>query len=73
MRTIEGAIAEIRAMDPGTSLTRNALRQMVKRGTIPSVHAGRKVLVNLDALMKTLERTESAASEPAPGGLRKIL
>ena len=51
MRTLAKAIEEIKAEDPNTALTQNQLRVLVKSGAIPSVHAGRHTLINLDFLL----------------------
>lgn len=45
MRTLAKAIEEIKAEDPNTALTQNQLRVLVKSGAIPSVHAGRHMLL----------------------------
>lgn len=50
MRTIDAAVAEIRAADPHTALTKTALRRLVVSGAIPSVRVGTKYLLDLDAL-----------------------
>lgn len=54
MRTIDGAMAEIRQADPNSNLTRRALQRMVYSGEIPSVKIGNKNLLNLDFLIDFL-------------------
>lgn len=50
MRTVNKAVEEIKAKDPETSISKNALHRWIKEGRIPAVRAGKKILVNLDAL-----------------------
>ena len=54
MRTIDQAITYLRDRDPETAITKNALRQMVKNGDIPSVQVGRKRLIALETLDERL-------------------
>lgn len=54
MRLLSEAYAEIKKDDPNTALTMNALRCLVKSGTIPSVQIGRKRLINYENLLKYL-------------------
>lgn len=49
--------------DPGTSITLNALRVIIKSGHIPTVQVGRKILVNYDALLEFFFETKP---EPRP-------
>lgn len=58
MRTIEQAAAELKVADPYTALSKNAIRQLVLSGTIPSVTIGTKRLVCMEQLEKFL--TEGA-------------
>ena len=50
MRTIDEAAAFVRQADPGTALTKTALRRLVTSGQIPSVRVGSKYLVDLNAI-----------------------
>ncbi|MCL2776179.1 MAG: DNA-binding protein [Oscillospiraceae bacterium] len=59
MRTITEAIKAIREADPQTAFTETALRNMIRRGEIPSVKAGCKNLVNLDVLFEYLNNPTS--------------
>lgn len=54
MRTIQEAAKELRETDPNTALTPYAIRQMVIKGTIPCINAGKKRLINMDILEKYL-------------------
>ncbi len=52
LRTIQTAYEEIRAHDPGTAITQYRIRQIVINGEVPCKKAGKKYLVDVDALMK---------------------
>ena len=54
LRTIEEAARAIQEIDPGTALTRTALRRWVISGELPSTRAGRKYLIDLDTLEQYL-------------------
>lgn len=48
MRTIEQVYEYIKANDPDTALTENAIRRLVTTGKIETVKAGTKYLINMD-------------------------
>lgn len=48
IRTLPKAVEEIKAKDPGTCVTLNALRQWARQGLVPSKKAGKNFLVDLD-------------------------
>ena len=50
LRTVNTAYAEIKAKDPQTAVTKNAIRTIVIAGKIPSLQFGNKVVFNLDDL-----------------------
>ena len=74
-RTLDSCFDEIKRQDPGTALTRTALRRLVTSGTIPSVRIGRKYLVNIDNVWLFL-RGELVQDLPDPvqqyGTIRRI-
>ena len=55
MRTIEQVAAWLRECDPGTAITKTAIRRLVTTGAVPSVRIGTKYLVDLGALIKYLD------------------
>lgn len=67
MRTIEQLYGELRGMDPGTALTKTALRTLVTSGRIPSVRVGQKYLVSLEAVDAYLTGGQAATQSTAPG------
>ena len=51
IRTMETAYKEIKEMDPGTAITKWAIRKAVTEGIVPSRRVGSKYVFNLDALL----------------------
>lgn len=51
-RTINTAFAEIYQMDPGTAITKNAIRQAVINGGIPSRKVGRTYLITIQDVLE---------------------
>ena len=54
MRTAEGVLKELKAQDPGTKITLNFIRGLIKSGEIPVVQAGYHKLVNMDLVFEYL-------------------
>ena len=52
LRTIDGALQEIRAQDENTAITRYRIRELVINGEIPARKSGKKWLLDMDALVK---------------------
>lgn len=50
MRTINSAYDELMAKDADTKITKNAIRQLIITGKIPSVAIGKKYLINMSVL-----------------------
>lgn len=59
------AVAEIRAVDPGSAVTERMVRKLALQGIIPSVVVGNgtRRLVDLDALLVYLEHPAGDTSE----------
>ena len=76
MRSIEEGFKEIKEADPGTALTKTALRRLVTTGEIPSVRIGTKYLFDLDAVERYLRgELKIVQREPEPpqrGVIRRI-
>lgn len=51
MRSARKAAAEIKSLDPGTSITESAIRRAMKRGEIRWVPNESKALVDLDEVL----------------------
>ena len=54
MRTVHEAAAELKQVDSGTAVTEYHIRQLAINNVIPRVKAGKKYLINLDALIEYL-------------------
>ena len=54
MRTVQEAAEELRQMDANTAVTEYHIRQLAINNIIPRVKAGKKYLINLDALIAYL-------------------
>ncbi len=65
MRTVHEAALELKQLDANTAVTEYHIRQLAINNIIPRVKAGKKYLINLDALIEYL-------SQPNPdrGGCR---
>lgn len=62
------AIDLLKEIDPGCGYTLYALRQDIKAGRVPIIRAGRKWLVNVDALLLFLETPQNTMVQ----GTKKI-
>lgn len=69
MRFPADALAELRNIDPNTSVSLPMIRRLVKTGAVPSVPvgAGRRRLVNFDALCAYLENPPVDEAQTARG------
>ena len=54
MRTISESVEEIKKMDEQSAVTANCIRSLCKDGKVHCVFTGKKILVDLDALLKYL-------------------
>ena len=72
IRTIDKAFDRIAESDPGTALTRTALRRLVISGDVPSVRIGAKYLVDCDVLEKFLHGSSTVVVEESVPGIRRI-
>lgn len=53
-RTVNTAYEEILSKDPGTAVTRHAIRTILKENKIPSLDLGHKVIFDLNDLERYL-------------------
>lgn len=68
MRTIEQCAEYILQKDPETMITKYRIRKLVKENKIKHLMCGRKILVDLDYLLKYM----SEPSEPEKTEVKKI-
>lgn len=76
MRGLEEGFKEIKANDPGTALTKTALRRLVTSGQIPSVKIGTKYLIDLDVVDRyfrgELQQFHVEPEPPQYGTIRRV-
>ena len=54
VRTIKGAVEELRKEDPDSSVTEYAIRSWIKTGALPSVKSGNKYLLDMEVVKRFL-------------------
>ena len=62
MRTAAQAAAEFKSTDPGTGVTENFIRELIRSGKLCVVNAGRKQLINFDELLEVI----ASSAKPLP-------
>ena len=74
MRTVSKLVAEIKALDPGSDVTEYYVRQLAKAGTVRTVWAGTKALIDMDEMLELLRTgTDRAQKEiPTAAGIRRV-
>ena len=76
MRTINEAAEELRQLDPHTAMTPYHIRRLCLDGVIPTVKAGKKLLLNLDLLLEYMSNPTADKFQPRPvptvNGIRRI-
>ncbi len=75
VRTIFEAYQLLKSEDPNTRITIGMLRRWVADGTIPSIRAGRKILLNYDILLEYLSTpcaSHTAITDSAHREIRPI-
>lgn len=64
-------MASVREAAATSGLAVYRIRQLVSTGQVKYIHAGRRILVNLDSLARYMEQGE-LQEQPTPGGMRRI-
>lgn len=54
VRTIKGAVNELRKEDPASCVTEYALRTWIKTGALPAVKSGNKYLLDMEIVKRFL-------------------
>lgn len=72
MRGLKEAHAELVALDPSTSISRNYIRTLAISGKIPVAMVGKRRLINLDGLIDFLNNEGSATANEKPPEIGKI-
>lgn len=75
MRTASEAVKEIKSYDPNTAISEHHIRRLCLTGILPTVRAGKKILLNLDTLIEYMQDPTAEKFRPKPaatGGIRRI-
>lgn len=72
MRIATGVLAEIVEADPKTEITLHFIRHIIHTEQVPVVHVGRKMLVDVDAVLEFIRSGSQQKAAPANGGIRKV-
>lgn len=63
MRTVHEAAVELKKLDPSTAITEYHIRRLVLSGKLPRLKAGKKYLINFDALLDYLAQPQELSDE----------
>lgn len=75
MRTVNEAAQELKALDPHTAMTPYHIRRLCLDGVLPTVKAGKKILLNLDTLLEYMQDPTAKRFRSVPtalGCIRRI-
>ncbi len=61
IRTINGALEELRREDPNSPISEYALRLWIKSGALPAVKNGNKFLIDMETLREFLSGKKESA------------
>lgn len=78
IRLISEVHKELLRDDPNSAITIYSLRILIKQGKIPSVHIGRKTLVDYDEVIRYFKETgvfhpDKPNKDSSVNGIRKVL
>ncbi len=76
MRTINEASDELKALDPRTAMSPYHIRRLCLDGVLPTVKAGKKILLDLDTLIEYMSDPTADKFQPRQtatvNGIRRI-
>ncbi|WP_407383157.1 hypothetical protein [Ruminococcus sp.] len=76
MRTVNEAAQELKALDAHTAIAAYHIRRLCLDGVIPTVKAGKKILLNLDTLIEYMDNPTADKFHPKHtaviNGIRRI-
>lgn len=76
MRTIQEAAQELKQLDPNTAMSPYHIRRLCLDGVIPTVRAGKKILLDLDILIEYMRDPTADKFQPRQtatvNGIRRI-
>lgn len=71
MRTAQGVLDELRAIDPNTDVSLHLVRMIINSGAVPVVTAGKKKLVSFASVCDFLQSGQQLPAH-AVGNVRRI-
>lgn len=76
MRTVSEAARELKEADPHTGMTQYHIRRLCLDGVLPTVKAGKKILLNLDTLLEYMQNPAAEKFKPSltatVNGIRRV-
>lgn len=57
IRTINGAVLELKKQDPNTPISAGMLRRWIRAGQLPAIMSGNKYLLNMETVNEFLKGT----------------
>ena len=72
MRTAQGVLDELRAIDPNTDVSLYLIRAIINSGAVPVVASGKKKLVSFDKVCTFLESGQPLPAHGA-GNIRRVV
>lgn len=76
MRTVSEASQELKTLDPHTAMTPYHIRRLCLDGVLPTVKAGKKILLDLNMLIEYMQNPTADKFQPSPAttanGIRRI-
>lgn len=76
MRTVQEAAQELRQLDPRTAMSPYHIRRLCLDGVLPTVKAGKKILLDLDTLIEYMSDPTADKFQPRQtatvNGIRRI-
>lgn len=76
MRTVSEASQELKTLDPHTAMTPYHIRRLCLDGVLPTVKAGKKILLDLNMLIEYMQNPTADKFQPSPAttvnGIKRI-
>ena len=77
LRTVAETARELKEMDPHTGMTAYHVRRLCLDGVIPTVKAGKKILLNFDTLLEYMQDPAAEKFKPSltatAGRIRRVV
>lgn len=72
LRTLDSAMAELKALDPNTNVSKNFVRQLALSGKIRVVFAGNRRMIDMDSLIDYLSNSTFEEAPEKTGTIRRV-